>query len=132
MNPRTTALGTLANNNPSIDEFLTLTKDTTKLVRDRIMLHNYSMARLGNKSMKDCTLKVVDQVLLSTKSLSLKDEAGTRKLNSRFRGPLIILKMISNVTAKLDPSKPMKAIGIHDICHASFSNRKSQMASTDT
>ena len=79
MNPRTIPLETLANDISYSNKFLKLTKDNTKLVRDTIMLHNYSMARKANKSRKDYTPKAGDRDLLKTKNLSLKD--GTAHVN---------------------------------------------------
>lgn len=120
MNPRTIPLETLANDNPSVEKFLKITKDTTQVVQQRIMAHNYSMARQANKSRKDHQFKSGDQVLLSTKNLALEDGAGTRKLNPRFCGPFNIQEMITKVTAKLNLSEPMRAKGIHDTFHVSL------------
>ena len=64
INPRTIPLETLANDNPSVTEFLENTQKITKLARDRIMSHNYSMAKQANKTRKDHEFKVGDSVLL--------------------------------------------------------------------
>ena len=80
-NPRTMLFETLANDKLTGNKSLKLTKDTTKLVRDRVMLYNYSIARQENKSNKDCTLKAGSRDLLITNNLSLKDRTGTFQLN---------------------------------------------------
>ena len=80
------------------------------------------MAKQANKTLKDHAFKAGDNVLLSTKNISLEHSAGTRKLQPRFCGPFTVLKRISDVTAKLDLSAPTKAKDIHDAVHVSLLN----------
>ena len=83
----------------------------------------YKIIQWQNKRKKlreNYAFKAGDSVLLSTKNLSVEDSLGTHKLHPRFCRRFTILQMVSDVTAKLDLSAPMKAKGIHDAFHASF------------
>ena len=84
MNPRTKPLKTFANDTPSVNKFLKITRDTTKLTGERTMSHNYLIAKLENKTRKHHQFKVRENVLISTKNISLRDGARKRKLNPRF------------------------------------------------
>ena len=53
INPRTIPLEILANDNPSVTEFLETTQNTSKLARERIISQNYSMKKQANKTRKD-------------------------------------------------------------------------------
>lgn len=120
LHPRTIPLEALASNNPSVDEFLKSTRESSKFAHERILIQNKKMAAYANKKRKDHTFKVADKVLLSTKNISLEDGSGSRKLHPKFCGPFKITEKINEVTFRLALSDPMKAKGIHDAFHASL------------
>ena len=59
------------------------------------------MAEQALKQTMNQTFREGDQVLLSTKNVSLEDGSGTRKLHLKFRGTFTILKLITDVTENL-------------------------------
>ena len=120
VHPRTIPLEALASNNPTVDEFLKSSIESSKFAHDRIVSQNLKMAEYANKRRTSHKFKVDDMVLLSTKNLSLEDGSGSRKLNPKFCGPFKITQKINDVTFRLKLSEPMIARRIHDTFHVSL------------
>ena len=118
--PRTIPLEAIASNNPAVTNFINISQNSLRFARNNILSQNFSMEKQANKLRSDHPFKVGDQVLLSTKNLSLEEGSGTRKLHPKFCGPFTIKKFITDVTVKLDISEPMKAKKIHDSFHVSL------------
>ena len=72
------------------------------------------------KTRKNHAFKVVDSVLISTKSLSMESGSGKHKIQSKFCGRSPSLQMVTDVTARLDLSAPKVAEAIHDAFLVSF------------
>ncbi len=75
------------------------------------------MAEYANKHRRPHQFVVDDKVWLSTKTLSLKDGAGSRKLYPKICRPFVIKKKVNDVSFRLEISEPVKLRGIHDIFH---------------
>ena len=120
IHPRTIPVQTLASDNPSAGQFLEHMQKSVTYAKDRIIKENESMAREANKHRQDHSFKAGDQVMLSTKNISLDDGSGSRKLHPKFCGPFKILSQINQVTFKLDLPQPMIERRIHNAFHASL------------
>lgn len=73
-----------------------------------------------NKSRKNCTLKVGDYVLLSTKNLMSESFQGAQKLMPKYSCPYRIQKALTPVTFRLDLPPAVVDRKVHNAFHASL------------
>ena len=118
--PKTIPMHAIHSDSPAASNFIKNIQEAVKAAHTEIRRKNEATARYVNRRRSPKTYNVGDRVWLSTKNLSLEEGSGTCKLHPKYCGPFTILKVINNVTYKLDLSKPMQDRGIQNAFHASL------------
>jgi hypothetical protein len=104
---------------PAMAEFLEGLTNTIKIATDALTLAKANQEQNANKSRRDLTFQIGDQVLLSANHINLASQAlrPTRKLQHRFLGPYTVIQKISAVAYKLELPESLK---IHPVFHVSL------------
>ncbi len=111
-------------NVPSAHTSLQNIQDALRNARVKLEQAQQRQKKYADKSRRHVTFNVGDEVLLSTKNLSLQS-GYSRKLLPRFVGPFVIKEARSDVTYQLDlPAK----LRIHNVFHISLLRRYSPSA----
>ena len=117
---RTMPIDTLETPNPSATQMIQSQQEITEKAIENIRKSNEAMATYANRKRTPMTFQKDDQVLLSTKNLSLEDGSGNRKLHPKFCGPFRVTEKINDVTYRLNLSQPMVDRKIHNAFHISL------------
>ena len=91
--PIDAALGVRTSNNPAALDRATRMQAALRFAHDHLLVAQQRQARNADRSRRDLTLAVGDEVLLSTDGLQLKH--GSDKLCSRFVGPFKITAVVN-------------------------------------
>src|SRR5690349_13941565 len=104
---------------PATADFLEGLTNATKITTDALVLAKANQERNANKSRREVTFEVNDQVLLSANHINLASQAcrPTKKLQHRFLGPYKIIQKISAVAYKLELPDSLR---IHPVFHVSL------------
>jgi hypothetical protein len=104
---------------PATAEFLEGLTNSTKIATDALVLAKANQERNANKSRRDVSFEIGDQVLLSANHINLASQAlrPTKKLQHRFIGPYKIIQKISAVAYKLELPESLR---IHPVFHVSL------------
>jgi hypothetical protein len=104
---------------PATADFLEGLTNATKIATDALVLAKANQERNANKSRRDVSYQVGDQVLLSANHINLASQAlrPTKKLQHRFLGPYRIDKKVSPVAYKLELPESLR---IHPVFHVSL------------
>jgi hypothetical protein len=100
--------------NSTSEEFLSRWHHDIEAAKTNLRTAQDRQAKYANLRRRDYTFRVGDQVLLSTKDLTLEDLSA--KLRLKYQGPWKIIKVISPVAYQLDLPPWMK---IHPVFHIS-------------
>jgi hypothetical protein len=101
---------------PAANEFLETLADATQAAKDNIRAAQQRQAAHADRARRECTFKVGDQVMMSTKNLRMP--AGlSSKLTAKFMGPFEIVRQASPVAFELSLPATVK---IHPVFHASL------------
>ena len=102
--------------------------------RSNMMEARDRQTHYANKQRRECIFKEGEEVLLSTKYISLKPGI-THKLSARYTGPFKIIQVVSPVAYKLDlPNDWTSRKRIHPVFHVSLLkkyNRNDSDSSTE-
>jgi hypothetical protein len=104
---------------PATTEFLEGLANATKIATDALVLAKANQERNANKSRRDMSYQVGDQVLLSANHINLASQAlrPTKKLQHRFLGPYRVVKRVSPVAYRLELPESLR---IHPVFHVSL------------
>ena len=113
------ALSKIPDDTPAAKDFLEGLANSTKIATDALVLAKANQERNANKSRRDVTFQIGDQVLLSSNHINLASQAlrPTKKLQHRFLGPYTITQKISPVAYKLQLPESLR---IHPVFHVSL------------
>jgi hypothetical protein len=114
-----TAITTIPDEIPATKDFLEGLTNSVKIATDALVLAKANQERNANKSWRDVTFQVDDQVLLSANHINLASQAlrPTKKLQHRFLGPYRIIQKVSPVAYKLALPDSLR---IHPVFHVSL------------
>ena len=114
-----TAITKIPDDVPATAKFLESLKNTVKVATDALALAKANQERNANKSRRDVTFTIGEQVLLSTNHINLASQAlrPSKKLQHRFIGPYRIIQKVSPVAYKLDIPDTLR---IHPVFHVSL------------
>ena len=114
-----TAITKIPDEIPATTEFLEGLTNSTKIATDALVLAKANQERNANKSRRDVSFEVGQQVLLSANHINLASQAlrPTKKLQHRFIGPYKIIQKISAVAYKLELPATLQ---IHPVFHVSL------------
>jgi hypothetical protein len=119
LHPRTIPIDAVLSVNPAANDFIGRIHATIKAAHRSLQHTQDSMIKFANRSRREHLFSVNDLVLLSTANLSLDTYSGARKLMPKYCGPFKIVKIINDVTMKLDLPPLMLQRGIHNVFHVS-------------
>jgi hypothetical protein len=104
---------------PATADFLEGLANATKIATDALVLAKANQERNANKSRRDVSYQVGDQVLLSANHINLASQAlcPTKKLQHRFLGPYRVVKRVSLVAYRLELPESLR---IHPVFHVSL------------
>jgi len=104
---------------PATADFLEGLTNSIKIATDALVLAKANQERNANKSRRDVSFKIGDQVLLSANHINLASQAlrPTKKLQHRFIGPYNITHKVSAVAYRLELPESLK---IHPVFHVSL------------
>src|SRR5215216_492461 len=113
------SITTIPDDIPAANEFLDALTNSTKIATDALVLAKANQERNANKSRRDVSFQVGDQVLLSANHINLASQAlcPTKKLQHQFLGPYNITQKVSPVAYKLDLPDSLQ---IHLVFHVSL------------
>jgi hypothetical protein len=114
-----TAIANIPDAVPATADFLESLKNATKIATDTLVLAKANQEKNANKSRREVSYMVGDQVLLSSNHINLASQASrpTKKLQHRFIGPYRISQKVSPVAYKLDLPDTLH---IHPVFHVSL------------
>lgn len=114
--PRLPAAPTNAARFPAVDQFVTNINDIVARAKKRLQAANARVKHYADTKRSDFKLAEGQEVLLSTKFLTLK-LPGENKLLPKYVGPFKVLKALSDVSYKLELPTCMKC---HPVFHVSL------------
>jgi hypothetical protein len=104
---------------PAFAEFMEEISNLTKAASDSLALAKARQERNANRTRRDLSFKVGEQVLLSATNIRLASQVKqpSKKLQARFIGPYRIIEEVSPVAYRLELPPTMK---IHPVFHVSL------------
>jgi hypothetical protein len=104
---------------PAFAEFMERINNLTRAAMDSMALAKKRQEQSANQSRRALVFKVGDKVLLSSAHIQLASQAArpSKKLQSRFIGPYLIVEIISPVAYRLALPPTLK---IHPVFHVSL------------
>jgi len=113
------ALSNIPDDIPATTDFLEALKNATKMATDALVLAKANQEKNANKSRREVTFVVGDQVMLAAHHINLASQAArpTKKLQHRFIGPYRVTQKVSPVAYKLELPETLH---IHPVFHVSL------------
>lgn len=99
------------------EEVVTRVRTALDRAKQCINRAQQEQAEYANRSRKEVEFQRGDKVLLSTRYLSRRDEAGRRKLDRLWAGPFTVTERIGKVSYRLALPTDMR---MHDVFHVSL------------
>jgi hypothetical protein len=104
---------------PAVSEFMESMSNLVRTASDSLVQAKARQEAYANKSRRQLTFSVGDQVLLSAANITLASQVArpSRKLQARFLGPFRVVDIISPVAYRLDLPDSLK---VHPVFHVSL------------
>jgi hypothetical protein len=111
-----TLVGTRVSRAPEAATFTERMQQIVKQARENIDAAQQRMRVQADEHRRECTIKLGDMVLLSTKNLKLK-MVGTPKLMPKWVGPFKVTELVGQAAVRLDMPEPWR---VHKVFHVSL------------